>query len=238
MKKPLSILAVGAHPDDIAAGIGAVLSLYRELNANIHEVYLTAGDAGGSPKIRKQEAQKEAKILGASLEFLQGNDCDIDYNTQKAHELAKIIRQHQPDVVFAPVKINQDRYDHHDHFYTSAITLRAVEFASYENLNKLQEPHWSTPNLLYYSMLEEPPQQPNILIPIDESKHIKKWKESMLVHQSQLKQNGPNFTDIVLTRAQLYGYKTNTAYAIALWSNTPLIITKQLLPQLESSRNF
>lgn len=42
-----SVLAIGAHPDDIELGCGAVLSRHIAEGDNVIAVIMTAGEAGG-----------------------------------------------------------------------------------------------------------------------------------------------------------------------------------------------
>ena len=63
-----TILAVGAHPDDIELGCGGTLSKYKELGCKVYGLVVTAGEAGkprsNGKADRKKEAREGALILG------------------------------------------------------------------------------------------------------------------------------------------------------------------------------
>src|SRR6266545_319921 len=63
--KPLDVLAIAAHPDDVEQTCGGTLLKMAELGYRTGIIDLTAGDMGtrGSPEIRMSEAEEAARIL-------------------------------------------------------------------------------------------------------------------------------------------------------------------------------
>src|ERR1700685_2809070 len=63
--RPLDVLAIAAHPDDVEQTCGGTLIRMAELGYRPGVLDLTAGDMGsrGSPQIRVQESQAAAQHL-------------------------------------------------------------------------------------------------------------------------------------------------------------------------------
>src|SRR4051812_3737202 len=70
---PAHLLVFGAHPDDIEFGCGAVVAGETRAGQSAHFVTCSRGEAGtnGTPAERSVEAEKAAKLLGATLEFVE-----------------------------------------------------------------------------------------------------------------------------------------------------------------------
>ncbi|MEM6704063.1 MAG: response regulator [Acidobacteriota bacterium] len=62
-----SVLAVGAHPDDVEIGCGGALLAHREAGHRITILTLSAGAVGGPADQRSIESQRAADRLGAEL---------------------------------------------------------------------------------------------------------------------------------------------------------------------------
>src|SRR6476659_1553926 len=69
---PEPLLAFGAHPDDIEFACGGVVARETSLGRPAHFVVCSQGESAshGTPEQRAAEAENGAKILGASLEFV------------------------------------------------------------------------------------------------------------------------------------------------------------------------
>jgi LmbE family N-acetylglucosaminyl deacetylase len=68
IEKPLDILAIAAHPDDVEQTCGGTLIRMAELGYRTGVLDLTAGDMGsrGTPEIRLTEADAAAREMLAS----------------------------------------------------------------------------------------------------------------------------------------------------------------------------
>jgi LmbE family N-acetylglucosaminyl deacetylase len=62
-----TVLALGAHPDDVELGIGGTLARLRRLGAR---VVLAVVSVPGDYHVRRREAERAADILGAELRIL------------------------------------------------------------------------------------------------------------------------------------------------------------------------
>src|SRR2546427_6250431 len=79
----LTVVCVGAHPDDPESGCGGTLARYAELGHEVIVLYLTRGERGirdtgleAAAKLRSAEAEKACSILGATPEFFGQIDGD------------------------------------------------------------------------------------------------------------------------------------------------------------------
>src|ERR671939_820647 len=73
---PLTVVCVGAHPDDPESGMGGTLARYAALGHAVKVVYLTRGERGipgksldEAARIRTAEAEAACKRLGATPVF-------------------------------------------------------------------------------------------------------------------------------------------------------------------------
>jgi LmbE family N-acetylglucosaminyl deacetylase len=100
----LDILAIGAHPDDVELSCSGTLLRQIDLGNTVGLLDLTKGELGtrGSAKIRTQEANDAAKLMGAKvrvqLDLPDGFFSHDDYNLKK---IIGIIRRFQPEIVLA-----------------------------------------------------------------------------------------------------------------------------------------
>lgn len=222
---PLSILACGAHPDDIEFGCGGVIARETGTGSRAHFVVCSRGESAtnGTPAERTREAKKAAKLLGATVEFLKlDGDCRLEAHPANALRLASIIRQLRPTVVLAPTVLPNQ---HPDHCRLGQIVRDATRLARYGGLKELRRarPHRIN-HLLFYAVTPdaEPQDLPKVLIDISSPGIIAAWTKSMEAHASQLRTR--NYVELQLTQARLNGLRAGTGYATALFPNDPLVL--------------
>ena len=112
-----SVLAVGAHPDDIEFYMAGTLVLLGRAGYQTHYLSIAGGDCGSTKqgpvrtrRIRRREAMKAAKILGAHYHESLCKDMEILYELPLLRRLAAIIREVQPAIVLthSPVDYMED----------------------------------------------------------------------------------------------------------------------------------
>lgn len=213
-----TILALGAHPDDLEFGCGAILLKEQEKGNQIHMLVLSRGEAGtaGTPEQREQEARKAAELIGAEMEFLEmGGDCHIRETLENTLTIARKIREYTPEIVLAPTL---EENQHPDHFRMARMVRDACRLARYGGLEELKDlkPH-SIRNLYYYA-ITRPSVEPDIYI--DTTSVHQRWNEVMECHASQTANR--KYVEMQNTRARLSGVQIGTEYAMGVYVNDPL----------------
>jgi bacillithiol biosynthesis deacetylase BshB1 len=102
---PVAVLAIAAHRDDVELTCGGTLIKAARLGQRTAIVDLTRGEMGtrGSAKLRGEESDEAARILGcSSRESLGLPDAGIENTPATREALARVIRRLGPRVVIAP----------------------------------------------------------------------------------------------------------------------------------------
>lgn len=126
--KNKTILAVGAHPDDVEYYAGGTL-LGLAPDNRVFLVVATNGEIGGDPIIRKKEQEKAAKFLLAQTIFLDLPDAGLRNNPRLCESLIRALLKIKPDIVlsFDPEQQFQAHPDWHpDHRALSLAALDAL----------------------------------------------------------------------------------------------------------------
>jgi LmbE family N-acetylglucosaminyl deacetylase len=117
------IIAIGAHPDDIEFGCYGTLCKYKNAEKIIF-ILFSAGEIVCDKKIRLEEANNSAEIIGAKIIFLNYPDGNIPINSKSIKKLKEIIDRYQPKIVFTL----HPQDTHQDHRAVSQITLSACRY--------------------------------------------------------------------------------------------------------------
>src|SRR5580692_6435879 len=150
IEKPLDILAIAAHPDDVEQTCGGALLRMAEMGYRTGVLDLTAGDMGtrGTPEIRVKES--EAAALKMQLSW-RGNmrlpDARLENTVSVRMSLAVEIRNLRPRVVILPYWEAR----HPDHYRASEMAFEACFLAGLKKLDEQTEPH--RPHKILYSSL-------------------------------------------------------------------------------------
>ncbi len=220
----LPLLVFGAHPDDIEFGCGGVIARETQAGRKAHFVVCSKGEAGtnGSAEERAAEARNAADILGATIEFIElDGDAHLEVRASHAIKLAEIIRRIRPSTVLAPSVVENQ---HSDHARLGQLVRDAARQARYGGLHELlgQEAH-SIEQLFFYAIT--PDGEPNgvtpILIDVSAPEIMSIWTRCMSAHGTQAATR--SYIDLQVTRARLLGARAGIEYAIALYSNDPLV---------------
>jgi LmbE family N-acetylglucosaminyl deacetylase len=124
----MSVLVVGAHPDDEAAGCGGTLRRHVLEGDEVSAVFLTSGEGGGHGidrpgETRESEANEAARILGIqNVEFWREPDGGLRARRTVIERLARMIRERRVSLLYAPHQYD----DHPDHGAAARIVRQAV----------------------------------------------------------------------------------------------------------------
>jgi bacillithiol biosynthesis deacetylase BshB1 len=148
--RPLDILAIAAHPDDVEQTCGGTLIRMAEMGYRGGVLDLTAGDMGsrGNPELRIQESKKAADhLLLAWRQNLRWPDARLENTTPARMTLAGVIRRIRPRVVILPHWTGR----HPDHYRASEIGYEACFLSGLKKLEEDTPPH--RPSKIIYSSL-------------------------------------------------------------------------------------
>jgi LmbE family N-acetylglucosaminyl deacetylase len=218
------LLAFGAHPDDIEFGCGGVIAKETHAGRAAHFAVCSRGEAAshGTPAQRVAEAKKSARLLGATLEFIElGGDAHLEVSVAHAIKLAGIIRRVRPGIVLAPSLVENQ---HPDHPRLGQLARDACRLARYDGIKELRRlPAHAIDELLYYAVTPEaePAGVTPVLIDVSAPAILKAWTAAMEAHASQAASR--NYVELQLTRARLRGLRAGCGHAIALFPNDPLV---------------
>ena len=150
LDRPLDILAIAAHPDDVEQTCGGTLMRMAEMGYRAGVLDLTAGDMGtrGTPELRVEEAAAAGKqMLLAWRGNLRWPDARLENTLTARMTLAGELRRIRPRAVILPYW--QGR--HPDHYRAAEIGYEACFLAGLRRLDEDTEPH--RPFKILYSSL-------------------------------------------------------------------------------------
>lgn len=139
--KNKTILAVGAHADDIDFGCAGSFAKWSKDGAQIYYLILTDGSKGSEDlslrrekliTMRQKEQKDAAKALGAKyVYFLNYIDGELENSLALRKDIVRIIRQVRPDIVICwdPTyfySVEMGFINHPDHRVSGQATLDAV----------------------------------------------------------------------------------------------------------------
>jgi LmbE family N-acetylglucosaminyl deacetylase len=219
------LLAFGAHPDDIEFGCGGVIAKETQGGRPAHFVVGSRGEAAshGKPAQRILEANRSAKLLGASIEFVElDGDAHLEVRAAHAIKLAGIIRRLRPGIVLAPSLAENQ---HPDHPRLGRLVRDACRLARYGGVQELRKsPAHVIEQLFYYAVTAEAESTgiTPVLIDVSSPDVLHAWTSAMEAHVTQV--SARNYVELQLTRARLRGLRTGRSHAIALFPNDPIVL--------------
>jgi LmbE family N-acetylglucosaminyl deacetylase len=119
-----SILAVGAHPDDIELGCAGTLALHKLRGDKVYLLVLTRGEAQGSPEVREDECRRSVNVIGADGLFFGGlADTKVHDGRETIDAIEKVFEEVKPDIVYAPT-LKDTHQDHRNAGYAALSACR------------------------------------------------------------------------------------------------------------------
>jgi bacillithiol biosynthesis deacetylase BshB1 len=177
--RPLDVLALAAHPDDIEQTCGGTLIRMAEMGYRCGALDLTQGEMGtrGTPEIRLEEAQAAARhMLLAWRGNMRFPDARLENTISARMSLAVELRRIQPRVLILPYWEAR----HPDHYRAAEIGYEAAFLAGLRKLDEYTEPH--RPFKVLYSSLYANV-TPSFVVDI--SAQFERRMEALLAYKSQ-----------------------------------------------------
>ncbi|WP_239145471.1 PIG-L deacetylase family protein [Actinoplanes couchii] len=209
-----SVLAVGAHPDDIELGCGGTLAAHRAAGDSVTMLVVTGGQNGpGDIDGRRREAEAAARSLDCLLIWGSLRDCEV------APDLATIalIERAMADVGADVVYVHAPDDSHQDHRAVAAATVSAAR-------HSLRVLHYRSPSTTRF--------EPTVFVDI--SAHLARKIDALSCHRSQVENSAMVDPEVVAASARHFGAQARVRYAESfvpgrfVWDLTP----PPALPQL------
>jgi N-acetylglucosamine malate deacetylase 1 len=203
MSKKQSVIAFGAHPDDLEIGMGGTLAKLARLGYDVNLVIATLPNFVKTDikEQRRIEATMSAKTLGCrSPQFLDLSPDEITIGRKFVTMIDDIINKHKPEAVFTQW-IGDSHQDH------QALT-RAVIAASRDS-NNLFMYETTIPGGLTENAF-----RPQLYVDITETLEVKSNALDCF-HSQKNNRCGDLWIDAVVGRCSYRGYQMNVKYAEA-----------------------
>jgi LmbE family N-acetylglucosaminyl deacetylase/CheY-like chemotaxis protein len=120
-----SVLAVGAHPDDVEIGAAGALLLHRAAGDTVTILTLCRGARGGRQDTRAEEAQRAADIIGATLYLDDLPDTKISEGDPTIGVIAGLVEQVQPNVIYTH-SLHDVHQDHRNTHRAAMVAVRGI----------------------------------------------------------------------------------------------------------------
>jgi N-acetylglucosamine malate deacetylase 1 len=225
----LDLLAFGAHPDDVEAGVGGILAVHAKKGYACGIIDLTAGEmaSNGTVSQRGEEGREAAKVLECAVrECLNLPDAALVPEQEAAYRVVAALRRLRPKVVFAPY-YQGDR--HPDHNAAGELLRRAVYLSGLRRLPVEGEPF--RPRQLYFFLLSVN-LMPDAIVDI--SAVYTRKEQALDAHRTQFGQdcsaqaatlvNNPAYRRYIRSRDAYFGSLTGVEYGEGLiFNDRPLI---------------
>jgi LmbE family N-acetylglucosaminyl deacetylase len=187
-----TVLAIGAHPDDVELLCAGTLVLLHAKGWNVECATMTPGDCGSTIQtraeisvVRKKESAASAALLNGKYHCMECDDVFITYDRSTLLKVITLIRQVKPEIVFT---MSPEDYMV-DHEITSEVVRTACFAAGMKNIDTEGiEPFLSIPHLYYLDPMEGKDILGNAIRAttiVDISSTMGKKEQMLLCHASQ-----------------------------------------------------
>ncbi len=128
-----TVLAIGAHPDDVEIGVGGILAAHVDAGNHVVILTLSRGARGGDADDRQHESLAAAELLGARLFLEDLEDTHISDSDPTVGIIERVVAEVQPDIVYTHSA--HDRHQDHRavHAATSVATRSVRTVCCYQS---------------------------------------------------------------------------------------------------------
>lgn len=162
--KPIDLLAIAAHRDDVELTCAGTLVKAQRAGYRTGIVDLTAGETAtlGDAETRAREAEQAAKAMGVAERVNAGMPDAGIFNTQESRRtVVALIRQMRPRTVILPFPAGR----HPDHRIASELCRDACYLAGLARYDASGEPH-RPDKVLYAQAYREDPVKPTFVVDV------------------------------------------------------------------------
>jgi len=120
-----SVLAIGAHPDDVEIGAAGTLAMHRRLGHEVSILTLSRGARGGTEDTRAGESRKAAEVIGATLYHEDLQDTSIREGDPTIGVITRIVQAVRPTVIYTH-SLHDVHQDHRNTHRAALVAVRQV----------------------------------------------------------------------------------------------------------------
>ena len=184
----IEAMCIGAHPDDVEIGMGGTVAKMVAEGKRVAIVDLTNGEPTplGTPETRAAESAEAARILGVDRRTLSGRNRYLFDSIEARTELAEVIRELRPRVLFVPY--NDDA--HPDHIAASSIAVAARFYSKFTKTDMSGEPFFPERVYRYMAVHLRVVSEPSFIVDIADQLETK--LAAISAYQSQFSANTAN----------------------------------------------
>ena len=197
-----TIIAFGAHPDDLEIGMGGTIAKLSAMGYNVQPVIATLPNfvKSDTKEARKSESMLSAKVMGCkSPIFLDQSPEQMVFGRKLVTLIDSLITEHKPDSVFTQWHGDS----HQDHQILTSSVISACR-----NQNNLFMYETTIPGGITQNSF-----RPQLFVDITETIDIK--KNALECFQSQFIRCGEIWIPAVIGRCSYRGYQVDAKYAEA-----------------------
>ncbi|MFQ3587926.1 MAG: PIG-L deacetylase family protein [Fimbriimonadaceae bacterium] len=194
---PLTILCIGAHPDDCEGSLGGTAVLWRARGDRVVFATVTDGsrghfssdylrDPGSLIERRRQEALAAADPLGIEYRFLGFRDGEVQVDSDSTAAVVRLIRSVGDRGVGPDLVVTNRICDYHrDHRVTAQLVLDAAYLLTVPFLCPETPALRRMPVFAYWSdeFTEAGAFRPDVVVPIDSVADLR--RAMIVAHESQ-----------------------------------------------------
>ena len=120
-----TVLAIGAHPDDVEIGAAGTLLAHRAAGDTVAILTLSRGAHGGDQVQRARESQEAADVIGARLFLDDLQDTRIAEGNPTIGVIDRVIAEVQPTIVYTH-SVHDIHQDHRNTHRAAMVAVRRV----------------------------------------------------------------------------------------------------------------
>jgi LmbE family N-acetylglucosaminyl deacetylase/CheY-like chemotaxis protein len=120
-----TVLAIGAHPDDVEIGAAGTLLAHKAAGDTVAILTLSRGAHGGNQVLRARESQEAADVIGARLFLDDLQDTLIAEGNPTIGVIDQVIAEVQPTIVYTH-SIHDVHQDHRNTHCAAMVAARRV----------------------------------------------------------------------------------------------------------------
>ena len=224
------VMVISAHPDDAEVQMGGTIALLTDQGLNVLLVDLCDGEPSdfAAPGVRAEQARRAATHLGADRIFLDGQDRFIRDTLEVRVTLARLIRKHEPRLVFATT----GACIHPDHAAVSGLASAAVFYARLSHWERVpggaalaEIRPWVVERLFFPHCKMEPPWGRDFAFAVDVSATYARKRAALAEYGSIFNvEDGDRLLTLYEAEDTYVGRLFNVAYAEAFKSQSPLLV--------------